>query len=742
MLSQGALVENLCTGLVYRLLKVVHGTKGPVAQLFEMDGAKALPKAVPLAELKSSDYKVLQSRATPIVVRSAPAKKEEDEKAEKSPSETLGAWRMSLIEPLVVDDRIYTRRLRGPLVAERAKDTKASEQTIMACLRMYWRGGMTADALLGNYRFSGVKKTHANETTPARGRKPRNGRYAIFSWTDEFKAKALRTIRQELKKNRLASDKVLYRRVISKHFCVTTIEERDGQQKVKVRQKPLGERPSRAQLYYLIHAHRGLEEKLRDKLGDDNFENNVDPKTGSTRLEADFAGHIFEIDATIPDVWICDEDDPNTVLGKATLYLVIDVYTRLIVGFHLTLDSCSWASAMEAYMTLVEDKRTLCERWGFDYQEEDWPAHGCVSTFVRADRGPEFTSYASDTIADNLAVHVINTPKRKAPRKGTVECSVKLVQVPIKENVGGYTPPEEFGKRQVSDRKGQATRTLKSVACEILGGMRLNNRKVHRRMDLPAAHVFNHVQAIPVDLWRLSTEESGGLQSRYEENYLRFKLLPSDDKFSVTHRGVYYKGLLWEPDQKQRKQWFLRAATSGFYKVSATFDRRSVAVIYVHDKKDPTKWTTMHLVANMAHHQGRSWPEYEALKEVKLTLDELAEEHNLTLELQNDYESGEREDASRRSVKQAGKAAGGRSRTADSVPKRAKAVQVERMAIPVLASTAPPLSPSGTQGSPSAVLLPASSDSSAPIGAIDQPKLAATTANKAFMALLNLKAKK
>lgn len=224
--------------------------------------------------------------------------------------------------------------------------------------------------------------------------------------------------------------------------------------------------------------------------------------------------------------------------------------------------------------------------------------------------------------------------------------------------------------------------------------------------------------------------------TRYPADYLRFKLLPSSDKFVVTPVGVFFKGLLWEPPEGQKKQWLL-PATRSTYPVAATFHRNLVDVIYVHDKKDPTKWTTMHLSDRCSDHAGKSFAEVEAVEEARLTLAELADEHNLRLEIQHDEEAIAREKQARAQVKAALDNAAGRSRTNGAAERRAVAVKKARAKTKVLATTAdaPP--------APAPAVRPVQTQAAVPVGPDASPPVSSSTtgANAALQALLNLKKK-
>lgn len=726
-------------GGTFRLLDTVLVRGKKVAHVIGMDDAKALPKQWLFSEvvdgLKDGTYVKAPSNARAVVVRAKDDQIDRKQsKAERSPAEILLDWRWDLIKPLVGNPDIYFRNKRGQLVADRAAEKSASKQTIMTCLRLYWRGGMTKDALLGDFAKCGTPKNPAPLAQQApRGRLPRRERYLKYQWKSEAEKKSvLRVARKFLKARRTNTRHFVYRRVIATLYSVRDANE-------KPVPLALGERPTRAQVLYLLDKDRSIEEILRRKLGDDNFENNVLPKVGSARSYANGIGQYYEIDSTIVDVWICAEEDPAVVIGKATLYLIIDAFSRLIVGFHLTLDPPSWDGAMEAMMTLVEDKQELCDRLGLEYRPQDWVAHGFWPQLFRADRGPEMIGHDSDCIPDGLETGIVNVPRRKAPRKGTVEVSFKLVQAPIRGHVGGHTPSAEQGKRQVDNYKGEATRTLRDVQKEVFSGIQLNNHKVMSRIKLPAAQVYKSELPIPSRMWERDREERAGMLTQLREEDLRFKLLPSD-WFTVTPVGVFYKGLLWVPEKLEQAKWLL-PATRGFYRVRATFRRNLVDFIYVHDSKNPAVWTKMYLADESIDFAGKSFAEVAHVEDARLTLRELADEHNLALEIEHDEASAAREKFARSRTQAALDKAGSRSRTAGAVQMRTAEATRNRQkqkSLPAMAASIP----AATEPRPAADAAPRGTSSQTP--GVPLPPQAGGSAsvasgNQGLQALLNLR---
>lgn len=143
------------------------------------------------------------------------------------------------------------------------------------------------------------------------------------------------------------------------------------------------------------------------------------PVLGNSTLEAFGPGSIFQVDATIADISLRGNLDSSLLIGRPTLYLVIDVFTRLICGFAVTLDPPSWVGAMLALENTAMDKVEFCQSFNMEISEYEWPCKHLPEILV-ADRG-EFESYTSNTLIDNLHMRVDNTAPYRADMKGIIE---------------------------------------------------------------------------------------------------------------------------------------------------------------------------------------------------------------------------------------------------------------------------------------------------------------------------------
>ena len=127
---------------------------------------------------------------------------------------------------------------------------------------------------------------------------------------------------------------------------------------------------------------------------------------GSSRQEADGPGAVYQIDATVADIYLVSHTDPYAVVGRPELYFVTDVFSRMIVGFYACLSSASWDNARSALLNAFTDKVDFCRTYGIHICSEDWPCVGLPRALV-VDNG-ELISKASNAIISELGITIKN----------------------------------------------------------------------------------------------------------------------------------------------------------------------------------------------------------------------------------------------------------------------------------------------------------------------------------------------
>jgi putative transposase len=667
-------VFSTAPGAYFRYL--THDEDGKVAVVIALDDPVALPKQWPLAELieatSSNRYKVRQ-------VQGLAAAYVDPHKTDSAKRDE----RWNLIKDLVELPGIFNRRGRGKLIEEHAKKMGTSPQTVMTLLRAFWQGGQTKDALLTHYA-DGAKKRQASLMGPnapaavadyvadpgerdpkklptPRGRPRTDGRQAYYLAGEERELLA-KAIRERFLNKKTVTRKKLYRSLMTDFYGYF-----DAAGEVKL--VPPEQRPSYKQVATLLGQQLTLKELITHHTSEAEWRNNHRPITGTVLQHALHAGQVYEIDSTIVDLWLVARDDRSKIIGKATLYLVVDRFSRLIVGFHLSLDKPSWAGAMEALLSVVTDKKELCERWGGRYNPDAWVADGVLCYKLAADRGSEYIGHESDQIADDVRIHVLNMPAHMSCLKGMVECAFKLVHVSLKENAPGYEPPANAFKRH-GDKcyERDASMTLDELAAEFIDIITLHNLRMHAGMRLDPELVLAKVAPIPAVVWKADVARRCGTLRRYDATFLRHKLRPAK-KAVVRQDGILVNHCYYVCPEALQDEWFVAAGRKRF-PIKVTYDRRSVNTIYIHTPARSDEPYPATLSPRSEYYTGYSVAEVYAVECLRKEMEQRADEHNLALEVAYDQSSGERTRLARKKTAEAIAKAKGQTSHTRAVDKR------------------------------------------------------------------------
>jgi len=71
----------------------------------------------------------------------------------------------------------------------------------------------------------------------------------------------------------------------------------------------------------------------------------------------------MKLNSTVSDIYLASNFSRNIVVGRAVLYIIVDVYSRLITGFYAGLEESSWTAAMMAYTNMNENKVDYCRAY-------------------------------------------------------------------------------------------------------------------------------------------------------------------------------------------------------------------------------------------------------------------------------------------------------------------------------------------------------------------------------------------
>lgn len=608
MIGKNHVLEHKPTGSRWRVLDMDMSSNN--VWLFNLDDTKAVPKKTSAHRVQDPDefIEIERPRCVAKLNHSKAAKQRRDKA-------------YALITPLITTMDIYDPAIRSAMVLARAEELKCSPQTIYKHLRAWWRNGQNLQALTPQFHRSG----NVAGTTGGRGRPSKYG-----TPTYQTTPADLALIQDIVKSNYLTRVLVTledtYQTLLEKHYSYVDAE-------CRLILKLPGERPSLAQ--FRRHARKQLPTELviRSRKGDTEFELNHRAVLGSLRHATFTVGDVYEIDSTVVDFFLVHHDNRAKIIGKPCLYMIRDRKSNLIIGFYVGLEEASWLAALQAILSIAEDKRTLCNRYGVSYSPEDWPAHGVMPKEFLGDRGPEMLGNESTKIADGLDLIITNLPKGRGDWKPHVECGFKQTQRALRGVIPGYVPPEDFGKRQRRDYSQDAQHTLSEFRKIILEIIIKHNKSPMPSYPLAPQYVLQGMQPTPTNIWNTEIQDRAGLLSTYTEEEVRLALLPKTE-VAVTREGIQLGECFYGAQEAIDYGWFVAAGHSRFT-VQASYDLRLVDTIYIHDEGNPNLYFKAHLLDKCSHFRGLSHREVEALGFLKRQLNHQGEQ--LTRQLKAEF---------------------------------------------------------------------------------------------------------
>jgi hypothetical protein len=461
------------------------------------------------------------------------------------------------LDPILRPENLYAllfARSRGQLIRQLEQEVENNRKGIERDIRKWLQRGMAPNALRPDYKNCGAPgKTRVTQDSEARFTKKlgRPSRIAQYTGVDtgvnagpkdqQIIATAYR--RFVYKRGMTLAAAYLMMLLVfyfrrpnpsdeKTEICMVATLNPEFQDWVLEKR-----RPSRDQFYYWAR-----KERKRFRGGSAKSERQVRHLMGRSFDTADYPTSRYQIDAWLADVFVVDPLDRSRILSRPVVYIVVDVYSHMIVGLFVTLLPPSWECAKIALCNAFTSKVEFCARYGITIDVEDWPAeHICVEVY--ADRGETDTKQAERMI-EALDVHFINGPAYQPQFRGLVEGLFSLIRLKV---IGPLPASIQMDEKPVprrgKDYRLDACLTIYEITqILILFCIRYNHfHVVAHGNERELAMVVDGIDATPIDLWEWGREnKAGGLRS-YRAEVIRRNLLPNAI-LSVTDKGLILKG--------------------------------------------------------------------------------------------------------------------------------------------------------------------------------------------------------
>lgn len=453
--------------------------------------------------------------------------------------------------------------------------TGLNELKIKRAFTRFWQRGLSKNALLPDYNFSGGKGKERDLTGPKTGR-PRkfnllddgsNG----FNITDDVKKQFKHIIKSQFQKNNQISLTETYNYLLKTYYSDIYLEKNEK----KYRVWDASRIPTFGQFYYWYKKNEDPQLDIISRKSIKEYELKHRPLLSNSTSETDGPGTRFQIDATIADIYLVSSYDRNLIIGRPIVYAVIDVYSRLMTGIYVGLEGPSWVGAMMALDNMATNKVKYCQQFGISISEREWPANHLPEIII-ADRG-EFEGYSVENLINNLNIKIENTSAYRGDLKGIVERQFRTINTKIKHKTPGAIQ-KEYRKRGDQDYRLDAKLNLKEFTKIIIHIVLQHNQKIIEKYPLEKSMILDGLIATPLNLWNWGiANKKGCLQLISNQNVFRLNVLPKG-KARITRAGIVFKKLFYGSEKAIAEQWYLKLKNSS---IEVVYDPRDVKQIYI-----------------------------------------------------------------------------------------------------------------------------------------------------------------
>lgn len=514
---------------------------------------------VSVGELKRIDWKEDEFPVKTLTEEEQEALNRKVQAMEKALNELYPAW-----------DRIQSKEEK-PVLKALMQELECSKSSMHRKLRRYLQSGRNryslADGRKGeknrrnDYKVGDTVRGHGDKTVPNDEQLE-----AIFQDGYEYFLKG---------KEHGVSLKAAYRYIIMKYYY--TQEYVDGRLETKM--LPAEEIPSYRRFWTYCCRQNNGNGISKMKISARERRNNERLLLGNSQSGCMGPGHIVEVDEVEIDMINVSEKDNRQVVGRAVMYLAIDVYSCCIVGCWVDYTNNSFVGITNLLMSLFFDGRKQMKKYGLDAPEGILPV-GFIPQELRVDHGSEYTSAELRRVHAELGMNINLVAPATGSLKGLVEQSFHQFQEYLR---GAGAGVGIILKRYGSMHYETACVNLDDV--RILAYRFVIYYNQHRRDKYPLTKdmIVKEVPPVPASIWQYGCENI--TSPRYLTESMKktafFALLKEDRKFNISRSGITYRGLFYENGEPWLLEKMGRIGTKKEKLPGVRYDPRSVNTIWL-----------------------------------------------------------------------------------------------------------------------------------------------------------------
>lgn len=530
--------------------------------------------------------------------------KEADHSYTVSPEEMeIVNKRVDILDSIIIEEEERIERLLTKRMPKNKFDTKA---ILLGVSKRQLRRMLLSYLLSGRNKFSLVDQRKNNS-------RPKNSHSKDYenprNDVDEILKYGLKMFVKYGKPGQ-AYDAVLRR------YFREPVEAPDGSS-VKMVTLPEEERSvSYKMLYNYIRKHtedyscKGKDE--RDK------QNNDRQLVGNSRTGVYELGQIVEADEMELGCYVVDQNDGETVLGKAVVYCMVEVLSGICIGAYVSLENNSMRGFQQVFLSLLEPHKNQTKGYNIDYDEEDWPSM-IVPNEIRCDRGSEYMSKAYSKAMGELGIRNTPVPPGCGSLKGVVESFNGLVQTYLKAQLknNGYVEDKYRGGDLA---KGDACLTLEEIRGLVYQSVILYNRRVFEGL-IDKKYLDNDVSPTPKGIF--AYEKAHGragdptnVNDATRPAYLFAMLAKEEEKRKFTwnrRKGIVYTFYKTELRFYSQEPWFLDILKDEPHPedIEVRYNVDDIRNVYIRYKKEIHRVPLAEKIEQQYTYADLTWDEYD-----------------------------------------------------------------------------------------------------------------------------------
>lgn len=472
----------------------------------------------------------------------------------------------SVLKPLLEHhEALFEKKARNELIRLAVEQSGRPRLFIVRALRRFWQRGMSPNALAPDYQQCGGSGKPRRNLKKKLGRKrsvsPGEGLVVTEDVADIF--------RTAIETSYLVGKPVPMSVVLNKA---------NGLLRSRYPDITPDRLATRGQLQYFYSKNYRKNEAEKRRMPARTYDKDIKPLLSTAATNNFGPGARYEIDATIVDLYLVSDEDPEKIVGRPVLYLVKDVFSRMIAGMYIGFETPSWVTAGIALANAFCSKVEYCARYGIEIADSDWPAIG-IPASILADRG-ELLSRQADTLVNRFGIQLSNTRAYRGDDKGICERHFNTIQAEFKPYVGGVVEPVN-GKKRTGKRYELDAELGLSAFTEMMIHLVLRHNTSHVVKDYDfAPDMPNDLAAVPIALWNWGVSNRTGKLRTCDERLARINLLPNETA-TISEVGIKLRGINYTCQEALKAGWFDRIKQNRPTKIEAAFDPRNTNEIFI-----------------------------------------------------------------------------------------------------------------------------------------------------------------